>query len=70
MRLTIKNAEAVYVSSALQPGRLNVDITGVQLEDILFQVNIDEAISYYGITELLDTIGEQKIRFYLSDPEG
>ncbi|WEK18277.1 MAG: hypothetical protein P0Y49_15910 [Candidatus Pedobacter colombiensis] len=69
MRLTIKNAEAVYINPALRPSRLNVDITEIELHDVLFQVDINQAISYYGITELLDAIGDQEIRSHLLDLE-
>lgn len=69
MRLTIKNVETAYINSASQPDRLNVDIEGIEPEEILFQINITQAIQYYGITELLDTIGDQEIRSYLLDLE-
>lgn len=65
MRLIIKNAETACIIPASHPSRLNVDIAGIEPGDILFQVNIDQAISYYGITELLDTIGDQEIRSHL-----
>jgi hypothetical protein len=65
MRLIIKNAGAAYINPASQPARLNVEIAGIEVEDILFQVSISQVISYYGITELLDTIGDVEIRSHL-----
>ncbi|SKA44519.1 hypothetical protein SAMN04488128_106423 [Chitinophaga eiseniae] len=70
MRLVIKNAETVCITPASQPSRLNIDIAGIEPEDFLLQINIDQVISYYGITELLDTIGEQEIRVHLLHSEG
>ncbi|MEC5146146.1 Fn3-like domain-containing protein [Chitinophaga sp. 180180018-2] len=70
MRLIIKNAKTACINPAAQPSRLNVDIAGIEIEDILFQVNIDQAINYFGITELLDTIGDQEIKSHLLNSEG
>jgi hypothetical protein len=38
----------------------------ILLEKLLNHVDILTAISYYGITELLDTIGEDELRAYLN----
>lgn len=70
MRLIIKNAETAYVTPASQPNRLNIDIAGIEPEDILLQIDIDQVISYYGITELLDIIGDQEIRAHLLHSAG
>lgn len=65
MRLTIKNAEAAYVDLASKPHRLDVDIDGVEPDDLLIHIDIITAINYYGITELLDTIGEEYLKSHL-----
>ncbi|MBB6237937.1 hypothetical protein HDC90_002563 [Pedobacter sp. AK013] len=67
MRLIIKNADNAQIGPAVQPNRLNVEISGIEPSDILIHVNIDQIINYYGITELLDTIGDQEIRTHLSE---
>lgn len=46
MRLTIKNAEAAHINNASQPNRLNVDVDGIKVEDVLYQINITDAIKY------------------------
>lgn len=65
MRLTLKNAEIVSVKPALVPHRLDVDIDGIEVEALLIEVDILTAIRYYGITELLDIIGEENLKSYL-----
>lgn len=66
MRLIIKNAETACITPASHPSGLNVDIAGIEPGDILLQINIGQAISYFGVTELLDTIGDQEIRAHLN----
>lgn len=55
----------VHVTPASEVGHLNVDIDGIEVEDILINIDIVTAIKYYGITELLDTIGEAHLRSHL-----
>jgi len=69
MRLVIKNIETACITPASHQSRLNVDIAGIEPGDILHQVNIDQVISYYGITELLDAIGDQEIKAHLLNSE-
>lgn len=69
MRLVIKNVETACITPASHQGRLNVDIAGIEPGDILHQVNIDQVISYYGITELLDAIGDREIKAHLLNSE-
>jgi hypothetical protein len=40
----------------------------IKTEDVLNHIDIIAAIGYYGITELLDIIGEEEIKAYLSLP--
>lgn len=65
MHLTIKNATIVNVTSASKRNFLDVDIDGVKVEDILIHIDIVTAIKYYGMTELLDTIGEEHLKSHL-----
>lgn len=65
MHLTIKNAEVVHVAPASEGHFLDVDIDGVKVEDILIHIDIVTAIKYYGMTELLDTIGEAHLKSHL-----
>jgi hypothetical protein len=37
----------------------------IKAAEILRTVDITDAIAYYGMTELLDTIGEEQIRLHL-----
>jgi hypothetical protein len=37
----------------------------IKIVEILRLINITDAIAYYGMTELLDTIGEEQIRLHL-----
>lgn len=67
MRLIIKNAKEAHIGPAVQTNRLEVYVSGVEPDDILSQIDIDHIISYYGITELLDTIGEEEVRSHLSN---
>jgi hypothetical protein len=62
MQPTIKNAEPVYINLGSGPHHLDVNI-GV--DDLLVHIDIITAINYYGITELLDTIGEEHLRSHL-----
>ncbi|WP_113661129.1 hypothetical protein [Pedobacter nanyangensis] len=65
MRIIIKNVEDAFIGPAVQQGLLNVHISGIEPDDLLFQIDIVQVINYYGITELLDTIGEEQIRLHL-----
>ncbi|MOA41004.1 hypothetical protein D3C78_1629280 [compost metagenome] len=65
MRLTIKNVETAHIDWASKPHRLDVDIVGVDVEDLLIHIDIITAIKYYGMTELLDTIGEEQLKSHL-----
>lgn len=63
MRVTLKNAEAVYINLASKPHRLEID--GADPDDLLCHIDIITAINYYGITELLDTIGDEELKLHL-----
>ncbi|MBB6237315.1 hypothetical protein HDC90_001935 [Pedobacter sp. AK013] len=65
MYLTIKNAQMIHVVPASNGRFLDVDIDEVKVEDILSHIDIVVAIKYYGITELLDTIGEEQLKSHL-----
>ncbi len=69
MRLIIKNVEDACISPAVQPNRFNVLVSGIEPDDVLFQIDIDHVINYFGITELLDTIGDDEIRSHLFGSE-
>lgn len=58
MRLIIKNAKGVNITPASETHHLDVDIEGIETNDLLAHVDIVAAIKYYGMTELLDTIRE------------
>lgn len=66
MNLKIKNVSGAYIEAADQPNQIDISIEGLIPESLLNHVDILTAISYYGITEFLDTIGEDKIRSYLN----
>lgn len=66
MRLTIKTDDTIYIETILEFNRVCVNIDGIRPECILKQVDIDVALNYYGITELLDSIGENEIRLHLN----
>lgn len=62
--MTIKKSrDFVHGASALNGHFFDVD--GVKVEDVLIRIDIVTAIEYYGITELLDTIGEEHLKSYL-----
>jgi hypothetical protein len=65
MRLKFKNVKAAHVQPASLPNKFDVEIEGIEMADILAQVNISEVIKYYGVTELFDVIGEEEVRSYL-----
>ncbi|RQO69718.1 hypothetical protein DBR43_16780 [Pedobacter sp. KBW06] len=65
MRLTIKNIEAIDVTPASKPHRFDINVNGVEVDGVLTQIDIITAIKYYGMTELLDTIGEEYLRSHL-----
>lgn len=65
MHITIKNVKAVSVVATSQPEHVDVDMNGVALEEILKNVDILAAIQYYGMAELLDSIGEEQLKSYL-----
>ncbi len=58
MRFIIKNAKIVHVTPASEAQLLDVDIEGVETDNLLTSIDILTAIEYYGMTELLDTIRE------------
>ncbi len=63
MRFTIKNAESSDADLTSQPHQYNALVTVA--EQLLARVDIMAAIDYYGITELLDAIGEEKLKAHL-----
>lgn len=65
MLLRIKNASAVHIEPTTEEGCLDVHIDGIKSDDLLIHVDILAVIKYYGITEILDTIGEEQLRAYM-----
>jgi len=65
MNLTLENEEIAHVASASNGHFSDVYTDGLKVEDILFHIDIVTAIKYYGITELLDTIGEEHLKSHL-----
>ena len=65
MRLIIKNAKTVYVTRASESHHLDIDIEEVKTDELLGHIDIVTAIEYYGMTELLDTIGEVQLKSHL-----
>ncbi|SFH43120.1 hypothetical protein [Pedobacter insulae] len=65
MNVKISNVLGSCIEAADKPNRINININGVKPENLLSHIDILTAIEYYGITEFLDTIGEDKIRAYL-----
>lgn len=63
MNYTIKNAKPSCVGLAATLQEFNA--FGTAADGLLAQVDIIAAINYYGITELLDTIGEENLRLHL-----
>ena len=64
MFLNIKNVKNSNITQTSQQS-LEVYIEGVEVDDILVHIDIAAAIEYYGITELLDTIGEENLKSHL-----
>ena len=64
MRLSLKNTKQVHINPSTQAPGLDLSIEGVDAEAILAHIDIVTAIEYYGITELLDTIGEEHLKSY------
>lgn len=64
MNLKINKAEAlgIFPSSGQH---FEVNVQGIEVEELLNQIDIIVAIDYYGITELLDTIGIQHLKLHL-----
>ncbi|MFA4870812.1 MAG: hypothetical protein WC623_21625 [Pedobacter sp.] len=65
MRLIIKNAKTVYVTPASESHHLDIDIEEIETDELLSHIDIVTAIEYYGMTELLDTIGEAHLKSHL-----
>ena len=75
MRLKIKNAKSVHIDPATKAYCLNIVVNGVEVQELLNTVDIIDAIDYYGVTELLDMIGERQLKLHLdslnkNDEEG
>ena len=66
MNVKIRNVLGACVEASDKPNHINVNIKGVSSENLLNHVDILTAIDYYGVTEFLDTIGEDEIRSYLT----
>jgi hypothetical protein len=66
MNVKIRNVSGACIEASDKPNCMNVNIKGVSAENLLNHVDILTAIDYYGVTEFLDTIGEDKIRSYLT----
>lgn len=67
MTVTINGIEGVEVSSTTVVGRglINVNLIGATPENILASVSINDVISYFGETELLDFIGKESIQTHV-----
>lgn len=65
MRITIKNVKAVSVNASTKSENVNVDMDGVALEEILSNIDILAVIQYYGVAELLDSMGGDQLKAYL-----
>lgn len=64
MHLIIKNVKTAHVTPASEAHHLDVDIEGVETDNLLSNIDIITAIKYYGMTELLDTIGEVPLEVF------
>lgn len=65
MHITIKDAAGATIRPASKPNLVNIEIEGIDPEELLLHVDIMSAIQYFGASELLDTIGEETLRSYL-----
>lgn len=63
MRFTLKSVEPSCVDLASSMHQFNACATAH--DQLLAHVDIIAAIDYYGITELLDAIGEESLRAHL-----
>ncbi|MEE1945250.1 hypothetical protein VRU48_09030 [Pedobacter sp. KR3-3] len=63
MRFTLKSAAPNRVDLTSQIHQLNAFVTAT--DQLLARVDIIAAIDYYGITELLDAIGEESLKAHL-----
>ena len=63
--LNTKSIINLPISSSLQQTQLGLDRETRIVDAILARVDIIAAIDYYGITELLDNIGEEHLRSHL-----
>lgn len=67
MRIILKNATTISVNPVSESDHIKVDIKGVSVEELLTNIDIDNIIQYYGVTELLDSIGIDQIKVYLEN---
>ena len=67
MPTIIKDAKKVNLGWASISRCLDVPTKEVKDDDVLIDIDIVTAINYYGITELLDTIGERQLKSHLKD---
>ena len=65
MAVEIKNVEHVEVTPSLTPYRVNVTIADLENKDMLPLVSVQEAIEFFGATELLDSIGSETIQDHM-----
>ncbi|KQB99838.1 hypothetical protein [Pedobacter sp. Hv1] len=65
MRLKIKNAKSVHIDPATKAYCLGIVVNGVEVQELLENVDIIDAIDYYGVTELLDIIGKRQLKLHL-----
>ena len=65
MRLKIKNAKLAEIVPSTKSYCLDIVIDGVQVHELLMSIDIMAAIDYYGVTELLDVIGERQLNSHL-----
>lgn len=67
MRIILKNTTTISVNPTSESKYINVDIKGVSVEELLTNIDIDNIIQYYGVAELLDSIGIDQIKVYLEN---
>lgn len=65
MAVEIKNVESVEITPGSTPYRVNVTIPFLENKDILPLVSVQEAIEFFGATELLDSIGSETIQDHI-----
>jgi hypothetical protein len=66
MQVLSKKTETANFNPGSNPQKLAVCTNQIKSEDLLKLVDITLAIDYYGVTELLDAIGEDELRSHFN----